>query len=708
MIISLLKTILAGIDSSNSFDRSLPFLVRRTVWTFFLFLPTWILLLHLNNKETNIENIGWFSRFLGIVFGLFLFVFFQLYEYEIILKSRSFKKEDLKLRRSIILVGEIYVVWFSYIAIISFNKPFSSLKNWQAPTLLYVLLIICLLTLFVGFIAFVFDRSIDERLDADTEKKTKLSKHTFYWSVILFLIVFSGSAYGVFAVDHYFKLEDSQLPATKSYQKDFQQAIWNRLCEAEFDINKTQTCDENKPKSLVVVAASGGGIQASGWMTQVLAGLQEKKLGIGEDFTKAIGLISSASGGSVGSMFYLDQFDKDKKVLGKEGLAKTNKNSKLYQVVENATDDWLNSVGWGLASPDLFRAIGLPIFKKELGGDNKPYLYLDRGYALEKNWEKTLTVGGKKPPTLDDRREQVLAGQIPIAVYNTTLVENGRPFFVSPMKFVEGTMAKYAKESSNKLRNTALDFKTLYNNCGANGDQPCDLAVTTAARLSASFPYVTPMARNDRENLIKVKVKDKNGKETKIDLLQNYHIADGGYYDNAGAFTAMNWLNEFLTYNNSDDNQHHRINIKKVVILQINAFPENNLELDQQGSPGFVVTTIGPLNTLNGIRDSTQIGRNKLFVELLKDRWHNDKNEENNISIQDFTISFPESKPSKDKDGNLIKDKDGKEINIPYNPPLSWRLTELQKKNLVEAWETDTDIRNTVNNMTTFWAKPKI
>ena len=250
-------------------------------------------------------------------------------------------------------------------------------------------------------------------------------------------------------------------------------------------------------------------------------------------------------------------------------------------------------------------------------------------------------------------------------------------------------MENYVNESSAKVTDTALDFKTLYNNCGENGDQSCDLALTTAARLSASFPYVTPMARNDRENIIEVN--DKNGKKT---ILQNYHIADGGYYDNAGSFTAMNWLNKFLQYNNSVENKDHRINIKKVMVLQINAFPEENLRLDQKGSLGFVVSTIGPLNTLAGIRDSTQIGRNKIFADLLKARWNNDKNNENNIKIQDFAISFPQ------------KDPNGKN----YNPPLSWRLTQRQKINLVEAWEKDTEIRKTVETMKTFWtseAKPK-
>ena len=114
--------------------------------------------------------------------------------------------------------------------------------------------------------------------------------------------------------------------------------------------------------------------------------------------------------------------------------------------------------------------------------------------------------------------------------------------------------------------------------------------------------------------------------------------------------------------------------------MQINAFSEDKLEPVQQGSPGFVVTTIGPVNTLNGIRDSTQIGRNQIFAKLLNERWEK-------IEIKNVSISFPR------------KDMNGRD----YNPPLSWRLTERQKKNLVDAWETDTDIRNAVKEMIKFW-----
>ncbi len=712
IIISLLKTIITTIAEdhiADSFNDSQSFRSRRTVWTICLFLPTWILLLYLNNEETNSENIEWIYRFLGIVIGIIPFLLSEIYQYKKPTVIQQILPKNLKQRRLSFFGVEIVLGIVFYIAFITLNWP----PNNSAPTLIYLLLIIWVLTLFTGLITLVFDHSIDKQLDhekkllldfppeeqSDTnkttelQKKTRLSSHTFYWPVILFLIVFSVSGYRAGQVDHVFELKDSKVAVSENdYQKDFQTAIGMRLCPQEFQ--KSKTC--KKAQTLVVVAASGGGIQASGWMTQALAGLQE---GIGTNFTKAIGLISSASGGSVGSMFYLDQFDNG--VLSTQGNEfekykeelKTNKNA-LAPVVKNATEDWLNSVGWGLAFPDLFRLIGLPCVLKPFSENGGKYLYLDRGDALEKAWQKTL--GANKVQTLDDRRLQMLEGKLPISVYNTTLVENGRRLLVSPMKFVKGTIADYVDPSSSKidpLKDKVLDFKTLYSNCGINGNKDCDLAITTAARLSASFPYVTPMARNDRDNYIykngeHVMVEDPQCKKApcqKIKSLQNYHIADGGYFDNAGTLTAMEWLNNFLNYNNGLKDKEYYINIEKVILLQINAFPEDKSTNNQEGKNGLEVITLGPLSTLAGVRDSSQIERNQKVADLLECRWLKD-----GIKIQDFTISFPG------------KNSDGKD----YNPPLSWRLTKKQKENLVDAWRKDADIQTAVASIKDFWTKP--
>ena len=718
--------------SQNSLEDNLFLRNVRAIANIVLVLPTWILLFYLNTDSSAKQGYFW----LGIALCFLIFVLIETYEYRQILNDyiqqtvklnlleklnkttntfllkplpsqlrsnlETFQERDwLKVRRLTFFILQIAVGFLLYVLVIYFNWPQKNGQpllpdRLQAPTLLYALLIIWVLTLFIGLMTFLLDRSIDHQLDRDKaywqkhkifdtkkfEQKTPLLNHTFYWPVLLLLLLFSAMGYGAWSVDHYFQLLPSQV-AIADYQQDFQKAVWNRLCDQKFQAGVSQTCNNNQPQTLVVVGASGGGIQASGWMAQVLAGLQQPNQGLGTGFTKAIAIIGSASGGSVGSMFYLDQFEN--KVLSPEAL-KTSKYG-LSQVVNLATDDWLNAVGWGLAFPDLFRAIGLPWIVDWFSAD---YPYLDRGYALEKTWQKSLKLDNNEPPTLDDRRRQTLAGEIPIAVYNTTLVENGRRFLVSPLKFVKGTMADYANEASASKRTKSLDFKTLYSHCGP-GESGCDLNLTTAARLSASFPYVTPMARNNPNNTIQIPDPQCDPKPQKpcpeLSFPQNYHVADGGYFDNAGLFTVMEWLNNFLKYNNSAENQAHFIKFDKVLLLQINAFPETNLTLDQPGTQGFNVVTFGPIQTLAGIRDTTQIERNKRFAQLLEERW-----QDQGIMIQDFSISFPE------------KNLQGE----PYNPPLSWRLTALQKKNLLKAWQTDPMIRKTVTCMKDFWQKGQL
>ena len=53
--------------------------------------------------------------------------------------------------------------------------------------------------------------------------------------------------------------------------------------------------------TMVVIAASGGGIQASAWTAKVLANMDQQC----PAFSESIGLVSGVSGGSVGSMYYV-------------------------------------------------------------------------------------------------------------------------------------------------------------------------------------------------------------------------------------------------------------------------------------------------------------------------------------------------------------------------------------------------------------------
>lgn len=467
----------------------------------------------------------------------------------------------------------------------------------EAPALLYTMFIATMLTLLFGGITFFLD---------------------FYRipSLILFL-AFSAVSYILFNVDHFFELRPLKNPVSNPELTDFATVLERRL----------QHQSGQEERTLVIVCASGGGIQAAGWTVQVLTGLQEL-LGVkeGESFAKSIGLISSVSGGSVGTMYYLDYFNLNKRVPDNEDFEK---------IFRSTTQDSLDAIGWGLAYPDLWRIIGLPFLAPR---------QCDRGKAVETDWQSEMKDPQSKT-SLDTWRNQVLEGQIPIPIFNATLVEDGRRFLISPMTFGSSDEDKF------------VDFNTLY--------QGYDMDVVTAARLSATFPYISPICRSN--------IKQK-GKQ------YQYHIADGGYFDNSGVFTIVEWLNQFLS---SGQNP----NIKKIMLLQINAFPQSSGEFQDANKPGWFLEWLGPLLTLYKVRDSTQIARNIKEIEILQQRWRNQ------IEIEYCPIFFPSFTQmveiEKRLPPQLQRPKSFTHFfnNGRYDPPLSWKLTDVEKRMIKEAWQ---------------------
>ena len=764
-IISVFKTITILKDTSLNTKEKENFIegIQWVLFSLLLISPSFWVLRNLNvNDLNNLNKSNFEAAFCqGIFYSglicLLILVFNYLYSRKVVCNK------SLKLTNFLTTLTIFVIEFIVYIVSISLNfpdgKPFTAQKI-QAPTLVYALLIIGIMTLLFGGITYYWglyfeelkDPSSNEEIESNIAKiyntfsedisqtifeltnsrneqvrclfgsiakiykafsedishcqiisdlkdsiKDQLRRFisslpnfpanifSFFGSVVLLSsILFSGLNYYLFEVDHYFKLTSIPKDSKEitDYKYDFIEARGKRLCpEDSKEFKADKSC--HSPQSLVLVATSGGGIQASGWTAQVLAGLQGE---IGTDFTKSIGLISSVSGGSVGTMFYLDRFrngflDDDPK----------DKNS----VFKNATEDWLASVGWGLAYPDLLRIIGLPWVLDLLHHEKAKYL--DRGYALEKDWQEHLSPN----ITLDHWYKEIKDGDIPIPVFNATLVENGRRFLISPMKFIEGNMTDYLGENSEKRPDsTALDLKTLFN-CGTPKEiRQCNLDVTTAARLSASFPYVSPLPRNyieiknedkienkenEKDNKFQIEYEDSKKKKIVEIVEQNYHIADGGYFDNSGTFTLIEWLNNFLKWNSKGKNINI-LNIKKVMIVNIDAFPQQQLKDNERGKLGFINVASGPFDALDGVRDATQIARNIRSLELLEDKWIT-----KGVKIENFSIAFPLGKLN--QKGEFEK----------YNQPLSWRLTKQQKQNLEDAWTNDSTIKHTVECMQKFW-----
>jgi hypothetical protein len=231
----------------------------------------------------------------------------------------------------------------------------------------------------------------------------------------------------------------------------------------------------------IVVAAAGGGIQAAAWTAQVLAGLQSNI----DAFDNSVAAISAVSGGSVGTLFYLQTLPAFPRAANVEPVSGAEASS-------------LEAVAWGLVQPDLARAL--------LPGFLRPWRQMDRGWALEQSFAQHARL---QTVTLADLAARVKDG-FPAVIFNSTKVESGRPLVFTNSRFPNRDQS--AKPVDN------FEDVTLGR----------DVNIESAVRMSASFPYVSPNARP----------------RAALEAKDIYHLADGGYYDNYGMTSLDAWLRE--------------------------------------------------------------------------------------------------------------------------------------------------------------------
>ena len=121
------------------------------------------------------------------------------------------------------------------------------------------------------------------------------------------------------------------------------------------------------------------------------------------------------------------------------------------------------------------------------------------------------------------------------------------------------------------------------------------------------------------------------------------YLCDGGYYDNFGVWSAVNWLQAVL------NDQQRRKRFKKIVILEIWSAP-----FDKPGKLSPVNQLIAPASAILNVRTASQLARNQAEIGLLQNE-------------------YPE----------LI---DHIVFEVPKQGPLSWMLSDRQKKQINVDW----------------------
>jgi hypothetical protein len=377
------------------------------------------------------------------------------------------------------------------------------------------------------------------------------------------------------------------------------------------EILKSRIIALGADRPLIIVTATGGGLHASAWTAAVMARLetefaQSDVPGHTEPFHKHLLLASTVSGGSVGLDAYLHDlyYQKLKVMQPPPGTVDMQAAARCSS---------LEAVGWGLVYYDFPKAVvpGLPYLlplssgNGDLDSRTTP-LFHDRTWSLRKSFERNLTNtycgelwerdkknapaddaspdrttqlrGGvqdffEKPkialtfrlrenlqherdsensnheltlrsfPAVSSQRPD--SGGYPAFTMNSTSVEVGARFLLANYR-----VPHYTLDDTGTY--PAQSFLDSFAGCGAIA---ADLPLATAAQLSATFPYVSSASRAPRS----------------VDC-NSVHFVDGGYYDNDGTASALEFLryalaspNRLIHYVDEDAQKRNIGNLQKAL-----------------------------------------------------------------------------------------------------------------------------------------------
>jgi len=312
------------------------------------------------------------------------------------------------------------------------------------------------------------------------------------------------------------------------------------------DFLKTFASQHTTKPKLIVMCTSGGGIRAALWTAAVMAELDRV---LGPTFRNHLRLITGASGGMVQAALYAGQCVhpmsshlSDTDVLGINSLWPT------WQ--ELFFSDWPGSL--------------LPFHRKR-----------DRGWTLEQSWQRNSPgLNGATSPlavTFAELHEAEKAGRAPACIFSPFLVEDGRRILISNLDLADlaidvcPTLALntdgLATWDRTRISQSAVEFFRLFPEAHSR------FALSTAARLSASFPYVNPVVY--------------------LPTTPARRVVDAGYFDNYGINMAGAWLL-----------RHHEL-VKRycsgVAILEVRAFP---LEETKTGLPTNLLRPTSLMGTI--------------------------------------------------------------------------------------------------------------
>ncbi|HKE05794.1 MAG TPA: hypothetical protein VKE91_17215, partial [Blastocatellia bacterium] len=146
--------------------------------------------------------------------------------------------------------------------------------------------------------------------------------------------------------------------------------------------------------------------------------------------------------------------------------------------------------------------------------------------------------------------------------------------------------------------------------------------------------------------------RDKSGRDISDWAEAEYHVVDGGYYDNYGMATLVECLDNEL--------ERPSVDVTELMVIRIHSMPVG-MDRSPQRSRGFFFQTSVPVVALDNVRGAGQLSHSKVEFDLLQKRWRERAGPR--VEIDLATFEYPND-----------------------DAPLSWHLTDKQKKAIENAW----------------------
>ncbi|MBP8823169.1 MAG: patatin-like phospholipase family protein [Flavobacteriales bacterium] len=256
--------------------------------------------------------------------------------------------------------------------------------------------------------------------------------------------------------------------------------------------------DEKPP--LVIINTSGGGSRAMLWTFRCL---QVADSLLGGQLMERTALLTGSSGGLIGATYYRQ-------------LAWGAKNGGAMDPgdphhLDRMAADILNPVMFSLVTNDMFIR-----YRKVHDGDRS--YTMDRGYTFESRLNGL--TDGLLNIRLKDMAEAERRAETPLLVITPTILNDGRRLLISaqPVAYLSNIRPQGPVHAT--VEPESIEFQALFKDQDA-----ANLKLSSALRMSATFPYITPVVTLPSEPKMRVMdagVRDNYGYRTTLAYLHTY------------------------------------------------------------------------------------------------------------------------------------------------------------------------------------------